>query len=182
MVPHPADDPETTPDLSPITDPGSLRDRPGVPVHEDHDTVDEETLDEIAALDDLAPVGVTNERGEVLLVRVTADCALKLPSSAVPAGADFVASARAWVAEQAGIDLAIDGVEAVWRLEARLADGSRTATRHFVVFSATPSASPAEAEERSTATATTAAAHTVRWVDDLPTEAAAVPGTELFFD
>lgn len=159
-----------------ITDPESLRGRDGVAFHEDADTVDEEAFAFVDDADDMAPVGITNDDGAVLLMRVDEDCSRKIPSVEVGPGEEYGRAAREWVEEQAGIDVELDAVEAVWRYEARLEGEERAATRYFVVFGATP------ASGEGTALADTHEAEAVEWFEELPDDAVEVPGTWLFVD
>lgn len=175
-----ADDDESG-SIGPITDHESLRDRDDVPFHEVTDVVDGETVETVAGLDDMAPVGVEDEAGEVLVMQVTEDCAWKIPSAAVEPGADYAATARHWVADQAGLEITIDEIAGVWRFEVRAEDGSEVATRNFVVFRATPGAGDPSTPESGTGAIGDGSATDVGWFDELPAEAEAVPGTDLFF-
>ncbi|WP_254280327.1 hypothetical protein [Haloarcula marina] len=147
-----------------------------VPVHEDTDTVDAKRFEQVAEMDDAAPVGVTNADGHVLLMQVTDTCDWKIPMAAVGADEDYVAEARAWVETNAGIEVDIEGVEGVWRYEARLEGGDGTAEREFVVFSAS-TADPSPAVPGADG-----GAHAAAWVSELPDDAALVPGTRLFVE
>ncbi|MBX0323028.1 NUDIX domain-containing protein [Halomicroarcula sp. F13] len=156
----------------PIYDPESLRDSDDVPFHEDTETVDETTLDRLEAMDDMAPVGVTDEDDETLVMQVTETCDWKIPAASVGPDDDFAATARRWVETNAGVAVELTAVEGVWRFEARSADSDRTAERYFVVFAASP------AESRNA----DGEAVDIGWFTDLPADAVAVPGTDLFFD
>lgn len=186
---HTADD-DGIGSIGPITDHESLRGRDDVPFHEVTDVVDRETVEAVAELDDMAPVGVENDDGEVLVVRVTEDCAWKIPSAAVEPGADYAATARRWVAEQAGLDVSLDGIAGVWRFRLRAADGDEDdeddgvaeATRTFVVFGASLPADDRPAPDARTGTIGDGSATAAGWFDELPADAEAVPGTDLFFE
>ncbi|WP_265111356.1 NUDIX hydrolase [Halosolutus halophilus] len=167
--------------VEPIVDPASLRDRDDVPFHEDTDTVDRAALDELAALEDLVVVGVTNERGAALLRKLTPDCAWKLPLVHVEPGDAYDDAARRAVETVVGLDVELDAIEGVWRFEARLEGGERTATRHFVVFSATP-ANGTDVADLATSDSGEDVPADVGWFDELPDDAERAPGTELFFD
>jgi hypothetical protein len=160
----------------------TLRDRDDVPVHDDEDEVDRETLDAVADLDDLAVVGVTTDDGEVLLRRLTADCEWKLPVTDVAADEDYADAARRAVEDVVGIPVDLDAVEAAWHFEARLADGKRTATRTFVVFSASPASEGTGLDDPPLDVPAEDAPADVGWFDVLPENAEAAPGTDLFFD
>ncbi|ADQ69434.1 hypothetical protein C499_12710 [Halogeometricum borinquense DSM 11551] len=159
--------------IGPITDLDALRDA-GVPFFEETDTVEEAQFELLDNLDDLAPVGVVNEDGEVLVMRVSEDCTPKIPSAAVEPGEDYAAVAQQWVRQQAGIDVTLDGVEGVWTVTVRLEDEAREATRNFVVFAATPETGDAAVHEGD--------AFEADWYAELPDDAADVPGTNRFFD
>lgn len=156
----------------PIYDPESLRDRTDVPFHENTETVDETTLDRLEAMDDMAPIGVTDEDGETLVMQVTETCDWKIPAASVGPGDDFAEAARQWVETNAGVAVELNAVEGVWHVEARSVDGDRTAERYFVVFGASPVGSRNAAGE----------AVGTGWFTDLPADAVAVPGTDLFLD
>lgn len=159
-----------------VTDPEVLRDREGVPFHEETVTVDAETVETVAELDDMAPVGVTNAAGEVLVMRITDTCSPKIPAPAVAPDAAFGDAARDWVAENAGLDITFDGPEAVWYRRFETTEGGRTAERYFVVYGGTPTAEePSVPTDDATDPATEA-----DWVASLPEGGVAVPGTDLF--
>lgn len=164
-----------------LTDPDALRDRDDVAFHEERDVVDEETFETVAELDDTAPVGVTNADGEVLLMRITADCRLKIPAAAVEPGDDYAETARRWVETNAGFAVAFDDIAGVWRYEVRVDGADRTATRQFVVFAASPAPGERGAGGPAEISADREAVHAA-WYDTLPDEAAEVPGTHRFFD
>lgn len=172
---------ESAADTVSLTDPESLRDRDDVPFYEDQDVVDEETYETVSNLDDLAPVGVTNDAGDVLVMRVTEQCDRKIPSAGVEPGEDYAAAARRWVAEQAGIEIELDAIEAVWRFEARLDGETSGAFRHFVVFSGSPVDGSSDGDGNGGLPEDREAVE-AGWFDELPDEAALVPGTDLFFD
>lgn len=162
-----------TTDTPPLTDPETLRDRDDVPFHEQTDEVDAGTVDTVAELDDMAPVGVTDGDGQVLVARITDTCRWKIPSAAVADDVAFAAAAREWVHQNTGLALDLGDPEAVWQL--RVTDGDRSASRYFVVYGAAVDGSP----EIPTADAPDPAAET-RWVRSLPEGGSEVPGTGLF--
>ncbi|MBV0923202.1 NUDIX domain-containing protein [Halomicroarcula limicola] len=163
-----------------LTDPEPLRG--DVPFHEESDVVDEAVLDRLDELDDMAPVGVTNDDREVLVMRVTDDCRWKIPSSAVAPGEDYAEAARQWVENNVGLDVELDGVVGVWRYEAQSAGGDRTATRNFVVFGASPANEDGGGKLPADGVDAADAAAEVGWFTELPDGAEAVPGTDLFFE
>lgn len=170
--------PPDTP-VDPITDPEQLRDRPDVPAHEETDVLDTETFERVADLGDLTPTGVTNDEGDVLLLRVEDDCTLKIPCSAPEPGQDYADSAREWVEGLTGLDVELEAIEGVWFYEARLDGSDRTASRAFVAFSASVAGDGSDAPTEDVP-AEKRPAH-VEWTDELPEEAAEPPGTDLFF-
>lgn len=157
-----------------ITDPEALRDQ--LPFHEDTDVVDGETVETVAELDDMAPVGVTNAAGEALVMRVTDTCSWKIPTTSVGPDEEFAAAATEWVGRNTGLDVELDGPKAVWHLRVEAADGDRTAERYFVVYGGHPSA---EHPEVPTEDAPDPAAE-AGWFETLPAGASEVPGTDLF--
>lgn len=163
-----------------ITDPESLRDRDDVPFYENTNVADEEMLDVLDDLDDVAVVGITNEDGAVLLRKLTEDCSWKPPMIPVASDEEYAATARRTVAENTGLTVELDALEGVWRYEDRLEDGERTATRSFVVFSASPSPDEPDGTVDSIPEENDLAAG--EWVDELPADADEPPGTRLFFD
>lgn len=165
--------------IAPITDPESLRDRDDVPFDLETDVVPEETLDAVDAAADMVVVGVTTESGDALLRRLTDDCAWKLPVATVEPGADYVEAARDAVEGVVGLAVELDAVEGVWRIELRDEAETRTAARNFVVFSATPT----DGTDLDAALATVPEDDRpveAGWFRDLPANAEAAPGTDLF--
>lgn len=173
MTTTPTDETAEPSEIDSITDLETLRARSDVPVREETDVVDRETVEAISELDNMAITGVTDDAGAVLLMRVTETCGLKPPSAAVAPGDDYAAAARKWVETQAGFEIALDAVEGVWDLAVRLEDGDRTARRSFVLFGATPATDPTDAEPE---------AYDTGWYDELPEEAVEPPGSRLLFD
>ncbi|MFC4543636.1 NUDIX domain-containing protein [Halosolutus amylolyticus] len=165
----------------PIADLETLRHRDDVAFHEETDTADPEALDELAALDDLVVVGVTNEQGSVLLRRLTADCAWKLPLVDVQSGESYADAARRAVETVVGLEITLDAIAGVWRFELQLENGDRTETRHFVVFGATP-ANGTDVADLAAPDADEDGPVGVGWFDDLPDDAEEAPGTRLFFE
>lgn len=172
---------ETAP-IESIIDHESLRNRDDIPFHEETDLVDGETLELVENLDDMAPVGVTNDEGEVLLMRVDEDCAWKIPSPSVGPSEDYAEVARRWVTEQAHLTIVLDAVEGVWCYAARLENEDHEATRNFVVFSASPVTDGTAMDDSNTDTPEENTATAVGWFDELPADAEEPPGTRLFFD
>lgn len=165
-----------------ITDPESLRGRDDVAIHEDAERVDGETFDLVADLDNMAVVGVTNDDGEVLLMRVTEDCELKVPTASVAPGEDYAEAARQWVRAQTGFAIELDALEAAWHYEARHEDEERVASRYFVVFSASPATDGTDIDDPAIDGLEDGDAEAIEWFAELPDDAAEAPGTRLFFD
>lgn len=167
----------TAPATDPITDPESLRET--VPFHEDAEVVDEETFEQIAKLGDLTPIGVENAAGEVLVARVEDDCTLKIPCGSPDPGEDYAAAAVRWVEQLTGLAVELDGIEGVWRYEARQEGTDRVASRYFVVFAGSVDTDGREAPTDDVPAEDRPAE--LHWVSDLPEAAVEPPGTELFF-
>lgn len=166
--------------LDDITDPETAIDCETIPFHEETDVVDEETVAVVADAPDMAPVGVTNGDGETLVMRVTDDCAWKIPSSNVTAGEPFAEAAREWVRTNTGLAISIERLAGCWRLRLRSAETDRTATRHFLVFEASPATdgpAPAVPVDDGPDRAVEAG-----WFETLPAGGSRVPGTDLFLD
>ena len=163
--------------LEPLTDLDRLRDRDDVPFHREEDTVPGTVVDDVADLPDLASVGIRNDRGEVLLRRLTDTCRWKLPTASVASGEDFVAAAREHVPETLGlrVDLTLAGV---WEVHLTATDGDRTATRAFVVFEGPPVDGAYEVDTA----AATDPVEEAGWFAELPEDADEIPGTHRFLD
>ncbi|WP_049921467.1 NUDIX hydrolase [Halopiger djelfimassiliensis] len=173
MTTNPTDETGEPSAIDAITDLETLRARSDVPVHEEINVVDRETVETVAELNNMAVTGVSDDTGAILLMRVTGTCGLKPPSASVAPGDDYAAAAREWVETQAGFEIDLDAVEGVWDHKVRPEDGDRTARRSFVVFSATPVTDPSDAEPEADDTG---------WYDELPAEAVEPPGWQAFFD
>lgn len=165
-----------------IIDPESVRDRDDIPFHEERDIIDRETFEIVDDLDDMAPVGVTNDEGEVLLMKVTEDCDRKIPSASVSPDEDFVRSAQQWIEEQTGFTIAFDGIEGIWHFKGRLENEEHTATRYFVVFRGSPVAEEGDVDDPTDVIPEEHGAADIGWFDELPDDAAEAPGTQLFFN
>lgn len=91
-----------------------------------------------------AIVGVTDDAGRLLLLVNRGEEHAILPNERVDDGEDWAAVARNQVEELAGIDVALDGVERVRRVEHVVEDdGTPPRTTHHVVFGASPAGSTA---------------------------------------
>lgn len=86
-----------------------------------------------------AIVGVTDDDGRLLLLVNRDEEHAVLPNETVDADEDWAAAGRRRVEEMAGIDVALDGVERVRRVEHVVEDeGAPPDTTHHVVFGASP--------------------------------------------
>jgi hypothetical protein len=171
-----ADTPATEP-LAPIYSIDSLP--AAVPVHEPVDTVPDAVVDQMAALPDLASVGITNDDGEVLLRRLTETCSWKIPTASVASDEDFVAAIDDQIPATIGLAVDIESVRGVWDVTVQTEDNSASAARTFVVFEG---ASPTGEFDLAGATPTGDAVEEAAWFETLPDDADEVPGTALFFD
>jgi len=160
-----------------MSDPESLRGSDGVRFETDTDVVDAELFEEIVELADLACVGLTNERGEVLLRKLTPDCSWKLPCQGVAPEEDFVAAAEETLAEQVGPDATLEAVTSCWVFTARVEDGERSTTRRFAVFQAVPAAeTPSDVDPGGEAVADAG------WFREPPSDEGGLPGSGWFFE
>ena len=120
-----------------LTDPETLRECESV---EFNDTPPEEHQSHYELYEPIAGmaiVGVTDESGQLLLLEREGGSIPVLPYGRTDPGDDWVATARAAVADSAGVEVAIDGVRRVRRHTYRSKDGAET-TGYDVVFAATP--------------------------------------------
>ena len=179
MTAHHSEDDAPTTAVEPIIDHESLRDRDDVPFHEQRDVVDEETVGAVASLPDLAGAGITNADGEVLFRRLTDTCSWKIPVETVAPGDDFAAAIAEHVRETIGFAVELDGIEGVWDVRLRTADADRTASRSFVIFSASPATGSDDLEA---ATPEGDPVADAGWFDDRPEGADEIPGTGRFID
>ncbi|MFC4247307.1 hypothetical protein ACFOZ7_09900 [Natribaculum luteum] len=175
---HPGDESPST-ITEPIVDYESLRTRDDVAFHEQTDVVDEEIVDEVAALADLAGVGITNHDGDLLFRRLTDTCSWKIPVAPVDPEADFATAIAEHVRETIGFAVELDGIEGVWDVRVQTADGEKTASRGFVTFSAS---TVSGSYDLTAATPQGDPVEDAAWFDELPAGADEIPGTELFVD
>lgn len=162
-------------EVAPLTDPETLRDQVEH-VHEITDTVPASVVEEVAALDDMAAVGVTTDDG-VLLRRLTDTCAWKLPVATVGDGEDYVAAIREQVRSALG-PVELDAAVGLWQFVLTAEAGGETTSRTFVVFAGTLGADT----DPGTLPAPDAGAHDVGWFSTLPENGDEIPGTTLFLD
>jgi hypothetical protein len=165
--------------IGPIVDHETLREHDDVPYHDETDVVDTDTVEWMADADDMAAVGVTNGEGDLLLRRLTETCAWKIPVETVDSDDDFAAAITDHVRETIGFDLELDGIAGVWDVTVRTEDGSQSASRAFVTFSATPAAGAYDLDAVSPAGDPVVASD---WFGALPENAQTIPGTESFLD
>lgn len=90
-----------------------------------------------ADADGRAIVGVTSEDGRVLLLVNSEEDHTILPNDTVAPGEDWATVGQSWVEKSAGIDITLDDVERVRRVE-HVVDGESTphSVAHHVVFGA----------------------------------------------
>lgn len=109
-------------------------------------------------------VGVTDEEGRVLLLVNPGENHAILPNETVAPGESWATVGRNRVEELAGIDVALDSVERVRRVE-HVVEGESTArTTHHVVFGATVASAEMSLDGLCDDD------WTVGWHDDLPVE------------
>lgn len=182
MTPHSSPsgpDDTTDPAVDSLVDHERLRERDGVPYHEQRDVVDAAVVDDLADLPDMAGVGITNDDGELLFRRLTDTCSWKIPVANVEPEADFAAEIRRHVRETIGFTIELDGVASVLDITVETEDGERTASRAFVTFAGTP----VDGEyDLAAATPTGEAVEAADWFADAPPDADEIPGTERFLD
>ncbi|WP_121743733.1 NUDIX hydrolase [Natronorubrum halophilum] len=179
MTSHHAGDASSPTAIEPIIDHESLRERDDVPFHEETDVVDAEIVEQVAALADLAGVGITNRDGEVLLRRLTDTCSWKIPVAPVGPEEDFATAIAAHISKTIGLAVALDAIEGVWDISVRTDNGTQTASRAFVIFSASAVSGTDDLEA---ATPEGDAVEAADWFDELPDGADEIPGTGLFID
>ncbi|WP_435347010.1 NUDIX hydrolase [Haloarchaeobius sp. HRN-SO-5] len=159
------DDPATTDSTVDVpADPTELAARPGVEATTDSFPHGDEDHCE-ADYAGRAIVGVTNDAGELLLVVDRDAGRAVLPSPKVEYDGDWTATAREEVAEVAGLDVRITGVERVRHAEHVLEGDDEVfdETTH-VVFAAEPTADDPELADR------TDGAWAVEWHDSYPAD------------
>jgi len=176
MSPEPAS--STIPSCS---DPDAFPDH-DVPFHTETETVPTSVVEQVAEMDDLTPTGVTSADGSVLFARVESDCDWKIPSSAVPPEAAYDEAANEWVTDLSGLDVTLEAVEGVWRIELTAQDSDATAERHFVVFSASPTTDEPRPTVPTDAVAPADRPADIGWFDALPEGAEEPPGTDQFVE
>lgn len=126
-----------------LSDPRAFAENAGVPFESrtfTHDTADHPE----AGSAGLAVVGVTDRGGALLLlVQPSADHAV-LPHVTVEPADDWAAAAREHVEALTGLDVAVDAVRRVRRVEHVVAgeDGPRETTHHVVLAGAVAGAAP----------------------------------------
>ncbi len=166
-------------DLEPIVDHGALRDNADIPFHDNTDVVDADIVAQVAELGDLAGVGITNPDGELLFRRATDSCSWKIPVTTVAPEDDFAGEIRSHVRETIGFTLRLDDIVGVWDISLETEDGEQTASRAFVIFSATPESGTYDLTD---ATAEGDAVEEAGWFSTPPEDADLIPGTEQFLD
>jgi len=156
-----------------------LRERNDVRYQERRDVVDPAVVDDVAALPDMAGVGITNDDGELLFRRLTDTCEWKIPVVNVDPGEDFAVAISDHVRETIGFEIELAAVETVREITLESEDGERTASRAFVTFSGAPVSGE---YDLAAATPTGEAAEDAGWFADIPPGADEILGTEAFLD
>lgn len=182
MTPNSSRESTESSQISPITDPLSLRERDNIQFQKDTETVDEDTLNMVDRLEDMVVVGVTNAEGEVLMRRWTESCSWKLPIQELKPDEDYTEAAKRAVEEDIGLPIELDNVAGVWHYEASLQNREHVATRSFVVFSASPAKSNKEQTRDALDTSGDDQPAAVGWFTELPTEEEQAPGTGIFIE
>ena len=130
-------------------DPQAVADRDGVEtdertyVHEDTDHCEADAAGRVI-------VGVTNERGEALLLVDHERSIALLPNATVDAGESWRAAARRAVADEVGVDVSLDGPVCVRTIEhtTEQSETPHTETVHVVFDASAPDdAEPAVSED-----------------------------------
>jgi hypothetical protein len=165
--------------VSSVVDHESLRNHDEIPFHEDRDVVEEDLVEKLAEMDDLAAVGVTNPDGDLLCRRMTDTCSWKIPVEAVDAEDDFAEAIVTHVEETIGFSLELDDVAGVWDSQVETEDGTKSASRAFVTFSASPASGDYDLDA---ATPTGEPVEDADWFAELPENASKIPGTDLFVE
>lgn len=166
-------------DIEPIVDHDSLRNREEIALHEETDVVDAAVVEQIDELGDLAAAGLTNPDGELLFRRLTDTCSWKIPVATVAPDEDYAAELRAHVEATIGFTLRLDDIAGVWEFTVRTEDGEQTASRAFVIFSATPVSGE---YDLSAATPADDPVEEAGWFSSPPEDADLIPGTDQFLD
>jgi len=137
-----------------LSDPTTLLDRDEVDVRDRHETADADTFADHESWDGMAAVGIADDDGRLLLLRREDGDHAILPHRPVEPGGDYAAVARAAAAEAADLQVTLDGVERVRRVEFTHADDGRTASRLDALFRASPDGDAAPTAGRDCWTAT----------------------------
>ena len=165
--------------LEPIVDYEPLRDNAEIPYHDNTDTVDSEVVAQMAALGDLAAVGITNPDGELLFRRATETCSWKIPVASVAPEEDFADEIRTHVRETIGFNLSLDDIAGVWDITVESEDGTQRASRAFVTFSAAPESGTYDLAD---ATPDGEPVDEAGWFATPPEDADLIPGTEQLLE
>ncbi|WP_306058417.1 NUDIX hydrolase [Natronococcus wangiae] len=179
MTSHHSEDGSPPTTVEPVIDYESLRNRDDIPFHEQTDVVGEEIVEQVADLADLAGAGITNRDGNLLFRRLTDTCSWKIPVETVEPGKDFATAITEHIRETIGFTVELDAIEGIWDIHVRTADGEKTASRGFVIFSASPVSG---SYDLAAATPEGDPVENAGWFDELPAGADEIPGTDLFID
>jgi hypothetical protein len=165
--------------FDPIVDHETLRDTDDIPFHEQTDVVDEDVVEQVASLDDLAGAGITNENGELLFRRLTDTCSWKIPVQSVDPEEDFAQAITDHIQETIGFTVALVAVDGVWDIRVETEDGEKSASRAFVIFSASPVSGN---YDLAAVTPEDDPVEEAGWFGEIPPETDRVPGTDLFLE
>ena len=179
MIHHQAEDESPPTTSESILDHRSLRDQEGIPFHEHTDTVPQEVVEQMSDLADLAGAGITNPDGELLLRRLTDTCSWKIPVATVGPEEDFATAITEHIEETIGFTVTLDTIEGVWDITVQTEDEENTASRAFVIFSASPVSGSYDLDAAMPGGESVEGAD---WFGELPDEIDTIPGTNLFVE
>jgi len=179
MTSYHAGDESSPAGIKPITDYKTLHDHDDIPFHEQTDVVSEEVVEQVADLTDLAGAGIRNRDGDLLLRRLTDTCSWKIPVKAVDPEEDFAAAITEHIRKTIGFTVELDAIEGVWDINVRTEDGKKTASRGFVIFSAS---SVSESYDLEAVAPEGDPVEDAGWFDTLPDDSDEIPGTDLFIE
>lgn len=123
--------------MEPSLDAHSLRDREDVEFRAETRTVTRPEFETAYDLESRVTVGITNDRGEVLLVNEGAR-GWTLPGAAVGANEDWERAGRRVAAALTGVDVALEEQVRVRRIEFRREESDRTHTTDNVLVRTAP--------------------------------------------
>ena len=133
--------------MEPFSDPDTLRDRTGVPFHEETRTVAPEDYESVAAgLDSHAAVGIADDEGDVLLMN-DGSHGWTLVAVPVALDEDWTAVARRRTEELLSTSVALERVELARRIDVRPeGDPGERTSMYNVIFRASVAGDPVMGE------------------------------------